>query len=70
MDYEKEYEDEREHFVIPEKKSFRAYTAVLYQEPRMRIYIQVRPVDSGREGFARSLPLNFHRFSQVIVEIS
>lgn len=48
MDYEKEYEDEREHFVIPEKKSFRAYTAVLYQEPRMRIYIQHSKVRTKR----------------------
>lgn len=48
MDYEKEYEDEREHFVIPEKKSFRAYTAVLYQEPRMRIYVQNSKVRTTR----------------------
>ena len=48
MDYEKEYDDEREHFEIPEKKSFRAYTAVLYQEPRMRIYVQNSKVRTKR----------------------
>lgn len=30
------------HFsVIPERKSFRAYTSILYLDPRMKIYIQV-----------------------------
>ena len=27
--------------VVPERKSFRAYTAVLYLDPKMKIYIQV-----------------------------
>ena len=27
--------------VMPERKSFRAYSAILYLDPRMKIYIQV-----------------------------
>ena len=33
---------------MPERKSFRAYTAILYVEPRMRIYIQGKKVRTKR----------------------
>lgn len=29
---------------MPEKKSFRAYTAILYVDPRMKIYLQGKKV--------------------------
>ena len=69
MDYEKEYEDEREHFTIPEKKSFRAYTAVLYQEPRMRIYVQNSKVRTKRLETLTHLPKyesSFTAYSQFV----
>ena len=33
---------------MPERKSFRAYAAVLYMDPRMRIYIQNKKVRTKR----------------------
>ena len=33
---------------MPERKSFRAYTAVLYMDPRMKIYIQNKKVRTKR----------------------
>ena len=33
---------ESETSVKPERRSFRAYSAVLYYDPRMKIFIQVR----------------------------
>ena len=33
---------------MPERKSFRAYTAILYVDPRMKIYIQGKKVRTKR----------------------
>ena len=33
---------------MPERKSFRAYTSILYVEPRMRVYIQGKKVRTQR----------------------
>ena len=33
---------------MPERRSFRAYTSVLYVDPRMRIYIQGKKVRTKR----------------------
>ena len=33
---------------MPERKSFRAYAAILYVDPRMRIYIQGKKVRTKR----------------------
>ncbi|XP_031557444.1 ATPase MORC2-like [Actinia tenebrosa] len=37
-----------DNYVIPERKSFRAYTSVLYLDPRMKIYIQDKKVRTVR----------------------
>jgi len=34
--------------LMPERKSFRAYTSILYVEPRMRVYIQGKKVRTKR----------------------
>ena len=37
------------HFsLMPERRSFRAYTSILYVDPRMRIYIQSKKVQTKR----------------------
>ena len=33
---------------MPERRSFRAYTSILYVDPRMRVYIQGRKVRTKR----------------------
>ena len=33
---------------MPERRSFRAYTSILYVDPRMRIYIQNKKVQTKR----------------------
>lgn len=34
--------------LMPERKSFRAYAAILYMDPRMRIYLQNKKVRTKR----------------------
>lgn len=41
-------DDENDDGLMPERKSFRAYTAILYMDPRMKIYIQGKKVRTKR----------------------
>ena len=39
---------------MPERKSFRAYTAIMYLDPRMKIYIQVVEVITSSFAYKKS----------------
>lgn len=42
--------------LVPERRSFRAYTSVLYAEPKMKIYIQGHKVHTKRLAYSLYKP--------------